>query len=257
MINYVVICTKERPSSLESLLGSINKNEFEISKIIVIDSSNEPNYKINSAVEKRIIYVHDSESNLIEAREKAVKVINGMPNNRESIVHFLDDDCILDDNYFIEISRVFQEYEAVGATGFNSQYASWPSLMKNLVKYFKYFKNRQGKILGFGLAIGCYEELGIKEVEWLPGFSMTLSNAVLQNIKFDKNLKKYNCIAEDLDLSIQASFYGKIFVNTSAKLSHVPSPINRNYKITKRLYRQIGSALYIYKKYFFLKKINK
>jgi hypothetical protein len=257
MLNYVAICTKERSTSLDLLLQSLADSKFLIEKIIIVDSSVKYCRPKNNSLQSEIVYLHEPQLNLIEARERTILTLNSFPTDSETVLHFIDDDCLLSKDYFIEIVKTFKFNQAIGVTGFNTRYSDWPSIVKWLVEKTKYFKMRQGQIFRFGFAIGCYEDLGVKEVQWLPGFSMSIRNNVLQNIMLDKKLSKFNCIAEDLDLSLQISLFGKLYVNTDAKLAHIPSPVNRNFKIYKKLYRQFGAALYIYKKYFFLTRIIK
>jgi len=249
MDDIVVICTKDRSEELLRLIDSIEDNI----KIVIVDSS----LKKNILTNKNIVYIHKPKSNLIIAREIAVKYILQNYETDNYVIHFLDDDCVVQKNYFKNINETFKSFEAIGVTGFNIIYNEWKTVIKPLIKYIKYFRKNQGRFVIFGFALGCYENIGVKQVHWLPGFSMSIKAKYLSTLKFDKYLSKFNCIGEDIDLSFQLNKYGKLYFNSNAQLKHFPSKINRTRNILKKYYRQINSSMYIYKKYYSELKVLK
>jgi GT2 family glycosyltransferase len=228
VINYIIICTKNREESLLQLIKSVELSTQSDYKIIIVDSSDTKSRTFEEKINNNIEYFWRRDLNLIEAREFSIGIIQKNSNLENSIIYFLDDDCEVESNYFDEIRKTFiDKKNIVGVTGFNTHFYLWDSVMKRIILSNKLFKKLQGRITFGAIGIGVYEQIGVAKVSWLPGFSMAFAGSSARHIEFCHELRKFNCIGEDLFMSTRLLKYGDLYVNTNARLRHHPDPVNR------------------------------
>ena len=228
IINYIIICTKNREKSLLKLIKSVQLAIKSNYRIIIIDSSDIKSKTFVKDLNDNLEYFWRQDLNLIEAREFSIGIIHRNSNVENSIIYFLDDDCEVESNYFDEIRKTFKNNQnIVGLTGFNTHFYLWNSIMKKIILQNKLFKKLQGKIIFRAIGIGVYEEVGIAKVSWLPGFSMAFAGSNIKHIEFCHELSQFNCIGEDLFMTTRLLKYGDLYVNTNARLKHHPDPVNR------------------------------
>jgi glycosyltransferase involved in cell wall biosynthesis len=106
----VVICTRDRPESLERCLRAALTLEYPHYEIIVVDNAPKSD-TTKRAVEKfsGVRYVLEPEPGLSVARNTALRHVKG------DIVAFLDDDETADNYWLLELARGFERAENVSA----------------------------------------------------------------------------------------------------------------------------------------------
>lgn len=226
MRDELVICTKDRPRDLARCLSSAYAQVRPPSRIIVVDSSESDDSRSiarESAEESAIpIVVLSSAPGLTLQRNVAL----GSLLDETEVVHFVDDDTVLEPNYLRAIVAQFEaEPEAVGVGGrILGLPPHRPSRLKSLLLMDSV---REGALLKSGVNVLSFYSASPKEVDWLSGCSMSYRVRAISGLLFDER-RTGNGVGEDVDFSARARDRGSLFWTPNACLEHLQSPINRD-----------------------------
>jgi GT2 family glycosyltransferase len=169
------------------------------------------------------------------------------------IVCFLDDDTVLEPDYFEQLVNTFtnnNNITGVGGVAINENkwFIAEPNIIYDNYRYFKFegyvYKEGQrnvvrnylgiqsnlgpgrfpdyshGKTCGFPLNDKTYE------VDLLIGMSFSFRKKLFDSLRFSSYFEGYG-LYEDADFSIRALQFGKNVINTKVKLSHYHAPSGR------------------------------
>ncbi|MCD8529456.1 MAG: glycosyltransferase family 2 protein, partial [Flavobacterium sp.] len=162
------------------------------------------------------------------------------------VVCFLDDDTVLESNYFEEIIKTYSLFpKALGVGGYITNETNWTKTTLDYqakVNEFFYdgWKRKDGsrfvwrKKLGLdsnrppgclpefshGRSIGFLPPSGkIYEVEQLMGGVSSFRKSVFKEFQFSTYFEGYG-LYEDADFTLRLSKVGKLYINTNAQLGH-------------------------------------
>jgi GT2 family glycosyltransferase len=249
----LIICTYMRPESLLTLLQSVQKQALYPDEILIIDGSLDNATKIileeNQFKNLKYFLVSKEDRGLTKQRNFGISNVN----NVIDVVCFLDDDTVLELNYFAEIVKTFQiKPEVIGVGGIAINESKW-KLQENNVSYNKkkyylfegYFykeglRNVVRNYLGLASNLGSGKMPNYShgrtsgfpitgktyEVDLLIGMSMAFRKSILDKIKFSRYFEGYG-LYEDADFSLRALQFGKNVMNTNVQLSHFHAPSGR------------------------------
>lgn len=103
----VIVCTRNRPESIEPCISSILNNTYRDLELLIIDQSNdgktEEVVKKHMDIDKRIEYIHLN----TEGKSKAVNL--GIKRSSGDIVTMTDDDCVVKNDWIENIVEAFQK----------------------------------------------------------------------------------------------------------------------------------------------------
>lgn len=169
----------------------------------------------------KVEYLRSESKGLVNARNLALQHLHG----KYDVVHFLDDDVVVDSPYFAEIMTTFEgQPEIVGVGGLTrmrQQYSPHPMFVK-----FGVHAATPGVVLANGFSSGSDHTDTMHTVQWLPGCSMSFRLRLIHGCAFDPSRSKYP-IGEDVDFGLKASSRGPLLHNPKAQLVHNMSPANR------------------------------
>lgn len=261
----LIICTYMRPEPLIELLQSVKRQVLYPDEILIIDgSSNQLTEQIlnkNSFENLKYFLVDDKNRGLTKQRNFGVqKVLDS-----SEIICFLDDDTILEPDYFAEIIKTFEinkEVSGIGGVAVNE--TRWKIQEQNIVYNKNKFYLFEGYYYKEGLRnvvrnfLGLQSNLGpgkmplyshgrtcgfpltgkTYEVDLLIGMSMSFRKNIFDKISFSKFFEGYG-LYEDADFSLRALQFGKNVINTNAKLAHYHAASGRpnHYKYGKMVVR--------------------
>jgi GT2 family glycosyltransferase len=242
----LIICTYMRPAPLLKLLNSVKLQTRYPNEILIIDGS--ANDRTKSMLEQnpfpklKYFQVGKEDRGLTRQRNFGVAhVANDM-----EIICFLDDDTVLEPNYFEEIMRTYAVFpEALGVGGYINNEGKWEKVSDYYapkIDEFAYdgWKQKDGsrfvirKRLGLdsdtkpgflpefsnGRGISFLPPSGkIYEVEQLMGGVSSFRKTVFDNFAFSTYFEGYG-LYEDADFTLRLSKTGKLYVNTNAQLGH-------------------------------------
>lgn len=238
----VIIPTIGRETDLIKALQSIGANTVRPFEIIIIDQGS-LNPRVLKNFNLNLDLVKINKKSLTQARNIGIELAQG------DIITFLDDDVILDKDYFKVILESFAKYKQV-------------KIVQGKIVNFQNSKIRDffwGIFLGPGdlrksnFVRSCNFENGIYKSNanseafcmWASGCNMNVRRDVFEYEKFDPQMLRYSC-SEDVDFSFRVyKRFGSnsILFQPKAKLIHNVTPSGRvsNYAFvlshrTHRLY---------------------
>lgn len=249
----LIVCTYLRPDTLVELLQSVQNQDIYPDEILIIDGSTNDNTKkaLDQLQFENLNYflVSDENRGLTKQRNFGISKIA----NDSEFVCFLDDDTVLEKDYFSQMLKTFQtNRDVIGVGGVAINECKWKpqidTVFYNPKKYYLFegyvYKESLrnvirnylglnsnlglGKMPTFSHARPCVFPLTGKtyDVDLLIGMSMSFRKVLFENIKFSSFFEGYG-LYEDADFSLRALDFGKNVVNTNAKLSHFHEPSGR------------------------------
>lgn len=271
----LIICTYMRPQAVVKLLKSVDNQTYIPNEILIIDGSTDDATekaikKIDSRLYINYYLVDKSHRGLTRQRNFGVSKVS----TESDIVAFLDDDLVLEPNYFEEVEKAFIQYpNAVGVGGIDLKDNSYKPLdsAKSYTRFDYYifdgwvkkeplrYKARNffglmpdvqpGLIPDYSHGRSGFPPNGkTYEVEHLIGLSMAFRKNLFNCIKFSHYFVGYG-LYEDFDFCVRALSYGKLYVNTKAKVWHYHEPGGRpnKYRYGKMVVR---NGWYVWKQRF-------
>lgn len=242
----LIVCTYMRPEPLLCLLQSVQEQTVYPNEILIIDGSlnqeTEVILKKNPFQNLHYFLVATENRGLTRQRNFGISKIA----ESSEVVCFLDDDTVLESDYFEEIIRTFEaKKDVVGVGGVAINEYRWKlqdaNMTYNRKKYYCFenyvykegLRNRIRNYLGLasnlesgrmpsyshGRTSGFPMTGKIYEVDLLIGMSMAFRKNVFEKNQFSKFFEGYG-LYEDADFSLRALAFGKNVINTNAKLSH-------------------------------------
>ena len=262
----VVIPTYNRNKHLLKCLKSLLIQKKLPKEVIVVDNTENNcaasivNYTQNIFKKKKIklIYLKNKENSGSTARNL------GALSSKGDLIAFLDDDVILDKNYYYEITDVFlKNKKALGVHGYDSSFfETKKKIEKNLIfktiynfsKFFQisnYFEKESSKVLPSLCVTNPYP--GFKSVinsEWVSTCAGVFSKKIFSNHKFDKQLKKYSWNEYlDFSYSIFLKNPNSLFITPNAKYRDIQTQQGR-LNLKEQIYMAEVYDAYIFYKIF-------
>ncbi len=193
--------------------------------VLVIDSSDDQ--RTRELVETtrqspflRIRYAHTAAGLTLQRMEGVHRLAP-----ETEVVHFIDDDVVVEPGYFSAIEEVFdRDSDALGVGGVIS---NLPEHLANRARRFFLLDCREGgKILSSGVNVLVFAADQPRIVDWLSGCSMSYRRSVFDRLSFDARMTGY-CLGEDVEFSYRVGKMGRLIVTPHARLAHLCSLVER------------------------------
>jgi glycosyltransferase involved in cell wall biosynthesis len=257
-----------RPEPLSRLLESVMSQTQVPDEVLIVDGSTDDKTELllqdsselriqSSELDSSSFHSSSSSSSSSSLRYfKVPEADRGLTKQRNygiervgthiDIVAFLDDDTILQEDYFENLLDTYTKFpKAIGVGGYITNEISWEPTEtedKNDLNYFYYDGYRRKESSRYilrrklGLAQqtppAVYPEFGhgrsvsflppsgkIYQVEQLMGGVSSFPLSVLKEHKFSEYFEGYG-LYEDADFTLRLSHIGDLYVNTAAQLEH-------------------------------------
>lgn len=242
----LIICTYMRPEPLLILLQSVQRQTLYPDEILIIDGStnNKTEDILNENQFKNLKYflVDDKNRGLTKQRNFGINKVN----DAIEIVCFLDDDTVLESDYFENLLDTYKKYpKALGVGGYIINETKWEKVNKNYKAsinefYFDGWKRKDGSRFvlrkklhldsncppGFSPLFSHGRSVGFLppsdrtyQVEQLMGGVSSFRKSVFDKLSFSTYFEGYG-LYEDADFTLRVAKIGKLYLNTAAKLQH-------------------------------------
>jgi GT2 family glycosyltransferase len=235
-----------RANALQKLLNSVSEQTVYPNEIILVDASTNLETK-ELFLENKYNNVHyflvdDANRGLTKQRNFGISKLAA----ESEIVCFLDDDTVLEKDYFENLIQTYSEFpEAFGVGGIITNEVAWDFVGENCEsKQFEFcydgwkrkdpFRFEIRKIFGLdtnvppgfmptfsnGRSLSFLPPSGkVYPVEQLMGGVSSFRITVFDKNSFSTYFQGYG-LYEDADFSLRVSKTGRLFCNTNAKLAH-------------------------------------
>ncbi len=243
----LIICTYMRPNALCRLLDSVGQQSLYPNEILIIDGSTnrETGQELQQKSYKNLHYhlVSDKDRGLTRQRNYGI----GKVNKNAEVVCFLDDDTVLEPDYFKELIGSYKVYpDAMGVGGYINNEVTWKKMLPQeslFITAFAYdgwvrkdgsrFVLRKKLGLDSKLPPAWFPEFGhgrsvsflppsgkTYQVQQLMGGVSSFKKEVFVGLKFSNYFEGYG-LYEDADFTLRVSKKGNLYVNTAAQLAHL------------------------------------
>jgi len=235
-----------RPEPLLKLLQSVQIQNLYPDEILIIDGStnNKTELVLNENQFENLHYflVDDQNRGLTRQRNFGINKVG----KTIKVVCFLDDDTVLEPNYFENLLETYNQFpNALGVGGYICNETKWEKASDNYIPkinefYFDGWKRKDGSrfILrkklhldsdcppGFSSSFSHGRSVGflppsdkIYQVEQLMGGVSSFRKSVFETFSFSTYFEGYG-LYEDADFTLRVAKTGKLYLNTAAKLNH-------------------------------------
>lgn len=250
----ILVATMNRPQAIANLLESVEKQTFLPQEFILVDQSKDGRTKdVCDAYVKRMHgrgqvfkYVRQETPSLVKARNRGVDESTG------EIICFVDDDVILNPDYFERIAFYFKDPSIGGVTGnvfVESPLKGFKWQVRKLISRIFLLNSFNGRLTAstFGYPIFEREVVEMQEVDLFGGYSMNYRRELVLRHRPDEWFSGYG-FREDVDLSYRISHDTKMIIVPDAKFIHDVSTINRlDTGALKKM--QFKNHFYLFKKF--------
>jgi glycosyltransferase involved in cell wall biosynthesis len=229
----ILVATMNRPQAIAKLLETVEKQTFLPQECILVDQSKDDLTKdVCDTYVKRMQgrgqvfkYIRQETPSLVKARNRGVDESTG------EIICFIDDDLILDQDYFQRIAFYFQDPAIGGVTGnviLSNPFQGFKWEIRKLIVRFFMINSFNGRLTPstFGYPIYEREVSQVQEVELFGGYSMNFRREFVLRHRPDEWFSGYG-YREDVDLSYRISRDAKLIIVPDARFVHDISTINR------------------------------
>ncbi|WP_380293260.1 glycosyltransferase family 2 protein [Hyunsoonleella rubra] len=240
----LIVCTYMRAEALLRLLNSVRGQTLYPNEILIIDGSTDDKtdsvLKENTFENLKYFKVAEQDRGLTRQRNFGVQKVS----HTSEIICFLDDDVVLEKDFFKELISAYDKYsDAVAVGGYitnevnwereggtktkdNFYFDGWMRKESSRFRIRQFFGLQPDRSPGFmptfshGRSISFLPPSGkIYPIEMMMGGVASYKRKVFQTLKFSEYFEGYG-LYEDLDFSFRVAKLGKIYVNTAARLGH-------------------------------------
>jgi GT2 family glycosyltransferase len=249
----LIICTYIRPRPLLQLLQSVAEQTVYPDEILIVDGSTNTETELvlkeNQFKNLNYFLVSSENRGLTKQRNFGIERVG----NSIEIVCFLDDDTVLEKDYFEKLLQTYTTNpEALGVGGYICNETQWEEVSENYNSkidefYFDGWKRKDGSRFVLRKKLGLDSDVApgfsplfshgrsvsflppsnkIYEVEQLMGGVSSFRKKVFETLKFSTYFGGYG-LYEDADFTLRVVKIGKLYLNTSARLNHYHNPLGR------------------------------
>ena len=213
----VLIATKDRNVRLNNLLESISKSNVKPDLIAIVSSGTSIDFIVNRFKNTlNISHLHTTKSGQVFQRNKALEIVD----DNYDLFIFLDDDVIVDSNFFAELDIYFRQgIENIGGIGINlvtSSNQGTQNIIWRKIQKTKFVKSYAGKVLKSGRNMCYLREDKTIPVKWLNGLSIWTRKVISEYTHVE--MGNYYAAAEDLIFSYNVGKKYKLMYNPSIKV---------------------------------------
>jgi GT2 family glycosyltransferase len=227
-----ILCTKDRPDAIKTLLNSINTlDQLELAEVTVVDSSKKP-LELDS-----LQFTKPMPVKVIQSKPGLPTQRNiGLKSSKNPIVVFLDDDVVLAENFISATIEEFSQNIDIAGIGYLLKGVEFSD--KKLFRNFAVAVNEEkfGQVTKTGINYWYPERgerLSYKPPMWLPGCAMAFRRTEINGVEFNPVLEEGilggYALGEDVDFTLRLQKKGKKFrLCVKTTVDHYEAPGERD-----------------------------
>lgn len=189
----LIICTRNRPATLQLTLGNLLKQSLIPSLIVIVDSSDSGLFRLAKSFSDKLPFpeLHHIKSDYGAPHQKNVGinfVLSLQPTRTPRVVAFLDDDILPEKNYFRNLVELFQrnpDVKCLGGFDIQIQELGMSALRRRLL----IGGAAAGSILSSGISVAGPIRQELEKVDWVPGGMQSYRAEVFRQLRFDGKIR--------------------------------------------------------------------
>jgi|688.fasta_scaffold72680_5 glycosyltransferase involved in cell wall biosynthesis len=228
----IVITTRNRLNSIDSLLKSIERNTIHPNVISIVSSGQPVDAVINRYKKSlMIIHTHSAKPGQLFQRKMALEQVV----SSNELIIFLDDYVILDANFISKCLNSFSELDdqIVGMGITVKNYAQLVPKFPLIRKFLHNYSNKPGVVLKSGINMPYQNLLKFSNTEWLNGTSIWRS-FIFDEFSHVQMTSKYSAL-EDLIFSYPIGKKFKLVTNSDLLVEYGEREIHPKEYITRSI----------------------
>ncbi|MGW1809118.1 glycosyltransferase [Streptomyces sp. NPDC002078] len=206
-------------------------------RVLIVDSSTtDATRRVSEAFARRsgldVEFVHSAPGLTLQRNVALDHLLE-----KTDVVHFVDDDVILEPDYLRWILAAFDEWPLAGGVG--GKISNLPDHTARWYRRTFMLESRtQGALLRSGVNVLNFTGRHPRQADWLSGCSMSYRRSSITGLRFDES-RAGNGVGEDVDFSARVGMRSQLVWTPLAVLEHRQSPINREDTalVTRRVIR--------------------
>jgi GT2 family glycosyltransferase len=217
MRSALIVCTRNRPDDIRRLFSSILHGN-SATTVMVMDSSDGDDTRAAVAEVAGVRFRYERcARGLTRQRMAGVAALDP----EVQIVHFVDDDVVLEPGYLAAIEETFDARPEV--LGVGGRITNMPAHNPRLLhRVFLLDSVQGGIVLPSGVNVLAFGVPDGGRVDWLSGCSMSFRRMVFDDLAFDLRMEGYS-LGEDVDFTFRVSRRGPLCIAGKARLAHMIS----------------------------------
>jgi GT2 family glycosyltransferase len=226
--DVLLLCTRNRAGEVRTCLDSVRVQTRVPDRVLVVDSSDDD----ETALVVADFAVAWPMGSIIEHRRAerglTLQRTAGIDATAEEIVHFIDDDTVLEPGYFEGIVDAFVADRDGSVGGVGGFVTDQPvHHFRRVDAWLGLDAAAEGVVLRSGRNVRVYTEPREPiAVDWLSGCAMSYRRAVFATERPNLELARGGN-GEDVDLSYRVRQHWRLVVTPRARLEHHESPVGR------------------------------
>jgi GT2 family glycosyltransferase len=221
MADDLIICTRHRPGDLARCLASVLTQTLVPTRTTVVDASEDDATELvfekaaaHWPLGHALAYV-PARPGLVHQR------VIGLQATVQPIVHFVDDDTVLDPGYIEAIVDTFERDTALAIGGVGGFITNQPPhRFRRIDERLGLDSAREGVVLPSGRNVRVYTEPPHDlDVDWLPGCAMSYRRSVLELEPPDERIGR-DRNGEDVQLSYRIRQRRRLVITPRARIVH-------------------------------------
>jgi glycosyltransferase involved in cell wall biosynthesis len=207
----VIPTALRRPDLLEQTLAALARQSLQPTRIHVVSTA-------PVTLPGALVIVADR-AGTAHQRNLGLAVVQA------DVVHFIDDDVVIDPGYLAAIDRCYDDPRVVGATGnLTRSEAVTLGLVGPRIRHHLRRGTGSGRVSPGGVAHPIEAALGDHDVQWMPSAVMSMRTGLAKSLGFDERLERGPtgpyALAEDLDISHRLHKHGVLRFCAAATARH-------------------------------------
>jgi GT2 family glycosyltransferase len=226
--DVLVLCTRNRPAEVRTCLDTVRVQTRVPSRVLVVDSSDDDG-TARIVAELEPVWPAGSTIQHLRAEPGLTRQRSaGIDASGEEIVHFVDDDTVLDRDYIGAIVDTFTSDTNGVIGGVGGFVTDQPAHRFGRVDVLLGLDGAaEGVVLPSGRNVRVYAEpLEPIDVDWLPGCAMSYRRPVFATERPNLDVGR-DRNGEDVELSYRVRQHWRLVITPRARIEHHESPRGR------------------------------
>lgn len=218
----LIVCTRRRPAEVRACLETVMAQTRVPRCVVVVDSSGDD---ATVRVVDELATRWPAESSLSHVRSEPALAHQrnvGIDTTGNDVVHFVDDDTLLETGYCAAIVEVFAQDAAREIGGVGGYITNQPvHRFRRADVLLGLDSHHEGVVLASGRNVRLHgEPFGNVDVDWLPGCAMSYRRVVFEKERPDDTLGA-DRNGEDVDLSYRVRRHWRLVITPRARIRHL------------------------------------